>query len=125
MATRSEIRQAIGELAFLDPTSLLKAMEADAGWATAAWEEVLPPDATFAEIKKAGLEFHKAHPGWEIRAGEIAARIVAGRAEKRRREESERLRKLNENAALEKVPMPPELKKKLGTIGAREGDDSE
>ncbi|QOR47601.1 F-box protein [Trueperella pecoris] len=82
MATRSEILQAIRELAFLDPTSLLKAAQTSADWLTAAWDDVLPKDATMAEIISAGRTLHAEHPSWEIRAGDVAHQIRVSRREK-------------------------------------------
>lgn len=115
MATRSEISQALHELALLDPTSLLKAAQANLNQLIASWETILPADAAKVEILTAGRELHAEHPSWEIRAGDIAYRIQANR----RKTDDDKRRRVGNYSTLSPrsregcIPMPPGWKQEL------------
>lgn len=86
MQTRSEeISQALEQIAFLDPTGLLRAVQVSLERTVNAWARILPVDATCAEIVEAADQLHRNHPNWEIRAGEVAKQIADRKRQARAR----------------------------------------
>lgn len=121
MKTHSEsnIARALRELALLDPTSLMRAVEKSLEWTTNIWAQILQPDATYEEIMRSGIELHKEHPAWEIRAGDVRNRIREHRLEAVRKKEKEIQSAVLAGREIKPVPAPAELKQMMQRLKQR------